>query len=152
MPKSPIAYIDLSFFAHATEDPDKVMKAVQNVVSTDIAEKISFKKSKLKGDHGNLIIFYKTRIDEEKITEPLLHQISSQLSAQDKQMLLEELDRHIEKGSLYMRLDKQSAFKGNLGLCLADPIHIRIRFKKGKNEDIIKICTDAKLLPEPCKP
>ncbi len=147
LPKSSIAYIDVSFFVHATEDLEKVTRAVQNAVSTDFAEKITFKKSKLKGDRGNPIIFFKTRIEMEEIAEPLLEYISSRLSALDKEKLLRELSLHLEKGSLYMRLDKQAAFKGDLRLYAGDPIHLRIRFRKRREEEIVKICRELGLLP-----
>jgi len=147
LPRSPIAYIDVSFFAHATEDPEKVLKAGQNVVSKEFSEKIIFKKMMLKGDHGNPIIFFKARTEEETIVESVLRYISSKLSAPDKESLSQDLGLHLEKGSLYVRFDKQGAFKGDLRLSAADPIHMRIRFRKRKNEEITKICRDLGLLP-----
>jgi len=145
--KSPIAYIEVSFFAHATEDPEKVVKAAQNVISTGLVEKIIFKKTSLKGDHGNLIMFFKARTEEESIAESVVNHISLRLSALDKEVLLRDLGLHLEKGSLYIRLDKQAAFKGNLRLSTGDPIHLRIRFKKRKKEDIAKICGELGLVP-----
>jgi len=147
LPRSSIAYIDVSCFVHATEDSEKVMRAVQNVVSSDFVERITFKRSKLKGDHGNPIIFFKSRIEEEEIAESILKHVSTRLSTLEKEKLLRELSLHLEKGSLYIRLDKQAAFKGDLRLYAGDPIHIRIRLRNRKTEEIIKICSDLGLLP-----
>lgn len=148
MPRSPVAYIDVSFFVHATEDPEKVLKAAQNMVSTISAENICFRKSKLKGEYGNPIIYFKTRIREEKVLNSILRYISSELPLPDKEELSRDLTRHLERGSLYMRFDKQVAFKGNLRFCKEDPIHVRIRFRKSKIGEVTKACRKIGLLPE----
>ena len=38
--KIPIAYIDLRVFAHATEDVDKVLTAVRNLIPAELIDKI----------------------------------------------------------------------------------------------------------------
>ena len=151
MHRSPIAYIDVSFFVHATEDPQKVLEAAKNVVSAVSAESMSFKKSKLKGEYGNPIIYFKTRIREGKVLDSILRYISSQLPSPDKERLSRDLTRHLERGNLYIRFDKQAAFKGSLRLCREDPIHMRIRFRRSKIDDIINACRKIGLLPESYK-
>jgi len=145
--KSSIAYIDISCFVHATEDLEKVMKAMKNAVPTDYAESISFVKSNLKGEYGNPIILFKSRIEDKTIAESVLRHVSSQLSTLDKEKLLQDLDLHLEKGNLYIRLDKQAALRGDLRLWTGDPLHLRIRFRKSKNEELMEILKDFGLLP-----
>ena len=145
--KSKISYINLGFFAHATEDQNKVLKAVKNILPPRYADKVSFSKKSLKGDYGNPIIFFKTQIKDPEIAESFLSNISSSLPAIDKEELLRHLDLHLNKGSLYIRLDKQEAFRGKFRLCRADPIRIQIRFKTSKIEEIRKICKTFGLLP-----
>ena len=145
--KSKISYINLGFFAHATEDQNKVLKAVKNILPPRYADKVSFSKKSLKGDYGNPIIFFKTQIKDPEIAESFLSNISSNLPAIDKEELLRHLDLHLSKGSLYIRLDKQEAFRGKFRLCRADPIRIQIRFKTSKIEEIRKICETFGLLP-----
>ncbi len=145
--KSKISYINLGFFAHATEDQNKVLKAVKNILPPRYADKVSFSKKSLKGDYGNPIIFFKTQIKDPEIAESFLSNISSNLPAIDKEELLRHLDLHLSKGSLYIRLDKQEAFRGKFRLCRADPIRIQIRFKTSKIEEIRKICKTFGLLP-----
>ncbi|MCD6470102.1 hypothetical protein J7L29_04815 [Candidatus Bathyarchaeota archaeon] len=145
--KSKISYINLRFFAHATEDQNKVLKAVKNILPPRYADKVSFSKKSLKGDYGNPIIFFKTQIKDPEIAESFLSNISSNLPAIDKEELLRHLDLHLSKGSLYIRLDKQEAFRGKFRLCRADPIRIQIRFKTSKIEEIRKICKTFGLLP-----
>lgn len=145
--KSKISYVNLSFFAHATEDQDKVLTAAKNILPPKYSDKISFSKSKLKGEYGNPIFFFKTQIRDPEITESLLLNIFFNLPIIDKEDLLRHLNLHLSKGSLYIRLDKQEAFRGKFKICKADPIRIHIRFKTSKVEEIREICKSAGLMP-----
>lgn len=142
LPQLPVAYINIEFFAHATEDLEKVMEAVKNILPTNRVEEIDFKKNSLKGHHGNPIVFFEAKIEGKELVKAVVDSVFSRLSVLDKEMLRREIKLHVEKGSLYLRLDKQSAFQGVVKLCTADPIHLRIRFRKGKIDDILKICEE----------
>lgn len=142
-----ISYVDLSFFAHATEDQNKVLTAVKNIFPPKYAEKISFSKNNLKGEYGNPIIFFRAKIKEPEIIESLLHNISLNLPLIDKEELKHNLSLHVDGGSLYIRLNKQEAFKGRLKFSQADPIRIRIRFKLSGIEKIREACRGIGLLP-----
>ncbi|MFQ6073705.1 MAG: RNA-binding domain-containing protein [Candidatus Bathyarchaeia archaeon] len=147
MSRASIAFIDVSLFAHATEDEDKVMRAVQSLFPPKYSDSITFKRQNLYGHHKNPIVLFETRIKEKKIVQAFVENLSSNLPAVDKQSLLEEISRYVEKGSLYLRLDKQAAFQGNFKLCKADPIRVRIRFRKSKLEDVVQICRELGMLP-----
>jgi RNA binding exosome subunit len=53
----------------------------------------------------------------------------------------------VEKGSLYLRFDKQAAFQGTFKLGVADPIRVRLRFNKNQLEDVVQICKEIGMLP-----
>jgi RNA binding exosome subunit len=143
----PIAYVDIRFCAHATEDPDKVMKAVYNIFPSDKTEEIAFNKSSLEGHYGNPITFFETRIKNKKTVRALVENLSANLGSLDKEELSRELHRCVEKGSLYLRLDKQAALQAKIKLVTSDPIRIRIRFRKNKLEDVTEICREIGMLP-----
>jgi len=145
--KNPIAYIDIRVFAHATEDINKVLNAVRNVLPTEHLDAVSFKTFNLSGHHGNPITLIETRIKDKNIADAVLRKLSLGLNMLDKEMLNSEIRQHVEKGNLYFRLDKQSAFLNEIKLAVVDPIHFRIHFKKHKPEDIIGICKEYGLLP-----
>lgn len=146
MSQVPIAYIDIRFFAHATEDLDKVIEAVQHVLPSDYMEDIVFNKSNLRGHYGNPITLFEARIKKREILSAFIENLSSHLSELDKETLGKEIDLHVEKGSLYLRLDKQAALQGEFRLCTDDPIRVHVRFKKSKVEDIVKLCRELGML------
>ncbi len=146
LPQIPIAYVYIRFFVHATEDLDKVVEAVQRVLPGEYMDDIVFKKANLKGHYGNPITLFETRIKKKEIIKAFVENLSSRLDELDKEMLRREIDLHVEKGSLYVRLDKQAALQGELKLCTVDPIRVRIRFRKTKIEDIVKTCRELGML------
>ncbi len=146
MPQLPIAYVDIRFFAHATEDLDKVVEAVQNILPSDNIEEITFNKSNLQGHYGNPITLFEAKIKDKETIRALVKNLSSHLSALDKEELGRMIHRYVEKGSLYLRVDKQAALQGKTKLVTSDPIRMRIRFRKSKIEDIIEICREIGML------
>jgi len=146
LPQLPVAYVDIRFCAHATEDLDKVMEAVQNILPSDHMEDITFKRSSLEGHYGNPITFFETRIKDKETVRALVENLSSNLSSLDKAELGRTINRCVEKGSLYIRLDKQAALKGKIKFVTSDPIRIRIRFRKSKLEDVIEVCREIGML------
>ena len=146
MSQLPVAYVDFRFCAHATEDLDKVMEAVQNVLPNDHIEDITFKRSNLEGHYGNPITFFDARIKDKETVRALVENLSANLSSLDKEELGRTINRYVEKGSLYIRLDKQAALKGKTKFSTSDPIRIRIRFRKNKTEDVIQICREIGMI------
>ncbi len=145
--KTPIAYIDIRTSAHATEDTDKVQKAIQNTLPPDLIDTVAFQETNLTGHHGNPITLIQTRIKDKQATQKTFEKLSTSLSIMDKELLNNEIRQHLEKGNLYLRLDKQNAYLNQLKLGQADPIHLRIHFKKHAPEEVIEICRKFGLLP-----
>lgn len=147
MSKIPITFIEIRLFAHATEDPNKVLETAKQILPADYTEEVEFTRTNLKGHYGNPITLFTTRIKEEKPISAFVTSIFSRISAMDKESLMREIRLHMEKGSLYLRLDKQAALCGEIKLCTGDPIHVRIRFKKGGVEEILNVCKEFGMLP-----
>jgi RNA binding exosome subunit len=145
--KPPIAYIDIRVFAHATENPEKVLTAVRNILPVELEENLSFQKSGLTGHHGNPILLFETRLTDKHMLPAVLQKIGTGLTALDKETLATDLKRHLEKRNLYLRFDKQSAFQGKPRFSQNDPIHFKIHFKNKTFDEIVEICREARLLP-----
>lgn len=144
MAPNTIAYIDIRVFSHATEDENKVIEAVRKILSTDQLQEVVFEKHKLRGHHGNLITFFETRIKNKETLKAIAENLSAHFNTLDKEELRPRISEFTEKGSLYVRLDKQAAFEGEFKLAQVDPIRIRVRFKK---EDITQICQELGIIP-----
>jgi len=144
----PIAYVDIGFFGHATEDEGKVLEAAKRLLPPAHIEDIVFEKNSLRGHHGNPIILFESKIKDKNIVKAVVENLASNLSALDKETLLNEIELHLEKGSFFIRLDKQAAFEGSFKLATADPIRFRLRFKKNRLEDVAEICREIGMLPK----
>lgn len=147
MSPTAIAFVDIRSFAHATEDLDRVVKAIQRILPGRYIDDVVFRSRSLRGHHGNPIQLLETRIKKKEVITSFVEGLASNLSALDKETLRREIDSYVDKGSLYLRLDKQAAHQGEHRLSAVDPIWIRIRFRKGKLEDLVKACQEAGLLP-----
>ena len=144
--KPPIAYIDIRVFAHATEDPNKVQIAVRNLFPAELSETLVFEKTSCTGHHGNLIILFTSELTDKKLLPAAIDKIGASLSALDKEELSRDIKLHLEKGNMYLRFDKQSAFLGLTKFTQNDPIHLKIHFKNKTSQEILDFSKQTGLL------
>jgi len=71
-PKSPVGYIDIRVFAHATEDTDKVLLSAHHTLPSELKEVVKFKETRLTGYYKNPIILYQTRLTDKQTFIPIL--------------------------------------------------------------------------------
>jgi RNA binding exosome subunit len=146
-PISSIGYINIRVFVHATEDQERVIAAVRNILPLGLRENAVFKTTQLTGHHGNPITLVETELTERPKLINVLEKIGQNLTSLDKETLTSELKLHLEKGNLYLRFDKQQAFLGQLRFSSNDPIHLPIHFRNKTPDEIVDICREAGLLP-----
>ncbi|RLF64443.1 MAG: hypothetical protein DRN30_05505, partial [Thermoplasmata archaeon] len=102
---------------HATEDMNKVIKALKNVLGEDIEISVS----RTKGYFGNEIIILHGEISKKKQVEEILKRILEPEA--NKNYVLATLEERIdERYHLYLRLDKQEAYKGNIVVSEGDDV------------------------------
>ncbi|MCS7096152.1 MAG: hypothetical protein N3F10_05090 [Candidatus Bathyarchaeota archaeon] len=145
--KNVVAYIEIRAFAHATEEEDKVLAAMRNILPQRLSEEVSIKKSSLTGHHGNPITCLEAKIKDRNMVKAVLENLASKLRIMDKELLGGMIEQHIDGGTLYLRLDKQSAYLGEYKLCTADPIHLRVHFRKSRPKEIADACRGFGLIP-----
>lgn len=145
--KTPVGYIDIRVFSHATEETEKVLTAARNILPSELIDTVIFKKTSLTGHHGNPITLCETRIKDKNVVQAVFAKLCSRLSILDKETLSGEIDQHMDRGNLYLRLDKQSAFLNEFKLGSTDPIHLQIHFKKHGPAEVLEVCRDSGLLP-----
>jgi RNA binding exosome subunit len=143
----PVSEVDVSCFAHATEDEGKVLGAVKHILPLAFVESVIFEKTKAQGHHGNPIVVFEAKIKNKETVRAVVENIAANLTPLDKETLLNEVERHVEKSNFYVRLDKQAAFQGAFKLAVVDPIRVRLRLKKSRFEDVVEICRGIGMLP-----
>ncbi len=145
--KTPLGYINVRAFAHATEDPEKVLVAIRNTLPKELGENAIFQKTSLTGHHKNPIILFETKLTDKQQLPAALEKIAAGLSSIDKETLDSEIKRHLEKRNLFLRFNKQAAYEGELRFSSNDPIHFKIHFKNKTTEEIVEICRNVGVLP-----
>ncbi|RLG05226.1 MAG: hypothetical protein DRN68_08920 [Thaumarchaeota archaeon] len=128
----------IQVLCHATEDEEKVMRAVENIIGSEAMENASITSQSLTGYYGDPILFIRLKIDDSKIAGSVLARILSNLSKYDLQDVLRERSK-IGKhgGKIYFRFDKQAAYLGSFRIMDKDPIRIQVNIR-GKVERLLE--------------
>lgn len=124
--------IEFEVFAHATEDEEKVLQAVFNLIPERLKDEVKARKDVLKGHYRNQIVVYRMKILEKKLLEESLLYLLSKLDKKERSLLSKELEIRLDKmGVLHLRIDKQSAYRGEPVLRqIDDAIKVKISSAK----------------------
>jgi RNA binding exosome subunit len=124
-----ISSVEFTTHVHATEDLDKVKQALLFLIPENIHDKLKLKVDKVKGHWNNPISLLQAKITKSNDVKQIIKYITTSLQDQDKDILREGLEKRIDKSRLYLRFDKQTAFKGHLKLRDEDDvIRVKITF------------------------
>ena len=135
VPVNLVREVEVSAFSHATEDEDKVEKAIKNLLPEENRDFWLTRKT-LKGYHGDPITIITGKIRTKKGATEVLRIIVRELSSLDQQRLLDELEERLDDGgNLYIRLGKQNAYLGNFRLLEADPVKMKFRLRLPHGKD-----------------
>ncbi|MEM1545827.1 MAG: RNA-binding domain-containing protein [Candidatus Methanomethylicia archaeon] len=107
--------IKLETFGHETEDEEKVIKALLNIVPERLRNIINLTMLTVKGHFNNKIKVFKVKVENLLANETLDYIIKS-LSRDDKEFIRNTIDMRFNRGVLYIRFDKQKAYLGSLEL------------------------------------
>ncbi len=110
MPEVPFHYVDLRAFSYATEDEKRVEAALRSLLPDDA----EIERMENVGHHGDRIVVLSARID---VADGMRHVLDRLSQLDDLDRILAELDRRVDDNcALFMRLDKQAAFRGDVAL------------------------------------
>ena len=122
-----MAHVEISVFAHATEDSEKVAVAIRNLVPA-LGSNVELALTEMQGHHGNPILRLEAEMAVREDALEALDTLLSRLSSIDEDLLRREFREHLDaKSGLYLRFDKQQAFLGRVSLGSNDPISVRVR-------------------------
>jgi len=123
---------------HATENVDKVVRAIENVMGFPIR----LNKTITSGYYGNEIVILEGRVDKARDVEKFWENIR-----EVHPQILAEIDDLVDNNcNLYLRFDKQLAYLGELVLRRGgDTIAIRCKVKcyPANREKCVKIIEDS---------
>jgi RNA binding exosome subunit len=108
MPDVPFHYVDLRTFCYATEDEKRVAAALR----TFLPEDRDLDRQVTTGHHGDRIAVLSARLENADDVRHVLRRLTD---IADYDALLDELDERVaDDCSLYLSLDKQAAFRGEV--------------------------------------
>ena len=126
--------LEISFYVHATEDDEKILKALDKNFNLN---KSLFEIIQLEGHHGNPILRYYSSINDD-LAQKIFETIFKRLEPSQKQTLLGTLEQYIDSSkSLYVRLDKPNLCEGRLTLGKANSVHFKFKPKKKYLKDAL---------------
>ncbi|MFB6188920.1 MAG: RNA-binding protein [Halapricum sp.] len=112
MSSVPFHYVDLRTFCYATEDDKRVEAALRTLLPEDF----EIQRTTSEGHHGDRIVVFSARVENASDVKTVLERLG-ELPAEQKAQLLEELDDRVtDNTELFLTLDKQAAFQGEIAL------------------------------------
>ncbi|WP_456436586.1 RNA-binding domain-containing protein [Methanopyrus sp.] len=124
----PVNSISARVIAHATEDEVKVLEALANVLCGVLEEEdVEPETFYAEGHHGNPVTIFQVKIDRPRYIERVLEHWRENIPAEERRRVWSDIERRVDdKGNLYLRFDKQSAYKGELRISDADDV-VRVK-------------------------
>jgi len=114
MPQIPLHYVDLRTFCYATEDEKRVEEALRTFLPDRDDEPFEIERVESEGHYGDRILVLSARVENADDVRYVLSRLAD-LESFDE--LIDELDERVtENTELFLRLDKQAAFEGDVRL------------------------------------
>jgi RNA binding exosome subunit len=119
----------ISAIVHATEDPEKVILALNRVCNQEMFQPRIANKV-LKGHFGNEITTI-TMTLRNRLAEPFIASLWNKLPVEGRRTMIDELKTRLdEEDKLHLRLDKQGCFNGTYQLKDQDAIKVQVAFRE----------------------
>ncbi|QAU12339.1 RNA-binding protein [Halorubrum sp. BOL3-1] len=131
MPKVPFHYVDLRAFSYATEDVKRVEQALYALLPEDV----ELDRVKNVGHHGDRIVVLSARVETADEMRHVLDRLSE---LDDLDRVLDELDERVDDNcALFLRLDKQAAFRGDVRLGPGLTVRTKVEAYPAKKEKAV---------------
>ena len=131
MSKVPFHYVDLRAFSYATED----VKRVEQALRTLLPEDVELDRVENVGHHGDRIVVLSARVERADEMRHVLDRLSE---LEDLDRVLDELDERVDDNcALFLRLDKQAAFRGEVRLGPGITVRTKVEAYPAKKEKAV---------------
>jgi len=140
--KRPVRYVELSTIVHATEDKEKVLRAVHNLFP-ESTNPPRILETKLTGFFGDDLTSIRLEITKRKPATEFLEHLILKLNSIEYLDILDNLPQRMDDSkNLYLRFDKQKAFQGVVSLEMHDSIRIKFRLEVPWGRDPVEFITE----------
>ncbi|MDB2282799.1 RNA-binding protein [Halorubrum ezzemoulense] len=131
MPKVPFHYVDLRAFSYATEDVKRVEQALYSL----LPDEVELDRVENVGHHGDRIVVLSARVETADEMRHVLDRLSE---LEDLDRVLDELDERVDDNcALFLRLDKQAAFRGDVRLGPGITVRTKVEAYPAKKEKAV---------------
>ncbi|MFW6000282.1 MAG: RNA-binding protein [Halorubrum sp.] len=131
MPKVPFHYVDLRAFSYATEDVKRVEQALYSLLPEDV----ELDRVENVGHHGDRIVVLSARVER---ADEMRHVLDRLAELEDLDRVLDELDERVDDNcALFLRLDKQAAFRGEVRLGPGLTVRTKVEAYPAKKETAV---------------
>jgi len=141
----------ISSHCHITENPNRVKKAILNIIPPELRSALSSKLTveKVYGFYGNEIRILSLRVQNDEAVK-VIRYLAETLSGIDRSVIRASLDLRYDSKSnkLYLRFNKQQAYKGRFVIDDSDDVvKVIISFRgRHKLDDIKSLLKDLGLI------
>jgi RNA binding exosome subunit len=133
----PFHYVDLRAFCYATEDE----KRVEDALRTYLPEEFPVDRAETEGHHGDRILVFSARVEN---ADDVRHVLSRLRESADLGRVEAELDERVtENCELFLTLDKQAAFHGEVGLGEGITFRAKVEAYPAKKETALENVREA---------
>lgn len=133
MPSVPLHYVDLRAFIYATEAERRVETALQTL----LPEEFEIDHTYSEGHHGDPITVLSARVETTGRLQDLLDRMAA-LPPAERARLHEEVDERVdENASLFVSLDKQAAYSGEVRLGDGITFRGKVEAYPAKRENVV---------------
>ena len=142
--------IEVNALVHATEDEEKVIKAIRQLFQDDIWHQLKIEKKRLRGHFHNPILRLTVTLQGADQVQKMLESLGTRVSSSDRAWLQQNFALHCnKKGQIFLRFDKQESYQGRLRLVdRGDSLRtvIRITGRKPSINTLQTVCKRFNLL------
>lgn len=133
--------VEISTIAHATDDLSKVQAALRAILPDSLRGRELFTRRYLQGHYRNPIVTFDAKLTKPSEVKDFTQHFIKRISKSEKLLIQRDLDLHSDtEANLFIRVDKQQAFRGTVEVGDEDPIRVKLKFSRlaGKSEDLMK--------------
>jgi len=142
MSSVPFHYVDLRAFCYVTEDEQRVADALGLLLPEDH----DLDRAESEGHYGDRILVLSTRVENAAGMRAVLDSLQ-QLPAEDRERLTAEFEDRIDENcSLFVTLDKQAAYRGEVQLGDGITLRGKVEAYPAKREHAIEALESAEVL------